>query len=400
MLDFEMKPTFLPLISAVLAAALVSCTEETTQVLSFSHGEDLSIQEPSVLQGFDPAAPNASIRSQEAGRSRSILKFSEMQKDLGTVYQFQSYDLVFPFQVKGEDPLVITEISTSCGCTDAKIYPDWEGADSTKPYPLNQPIPPNAKGRIVAEFNGERAVNEKSSTITIRGNMPEGKVVLGVKAFVVPVFQISPAQARFGDMLTASLRDEDPVVEVEVTAMKEFEVLRWKRVPRGIAVKELTEKHEVHEDGQVTAKFEFTATKDLPEGNLSSSVIAETSLGVDLEVQVIGVIRGAVKYAPNQRVAFGIFDEGTKKVRSIKIESTLGKVKLPEPKVSLTGDSAKVVDAEVVAGATPDSWEIKLRIDADAPAGSYNGVLKIEYPEEAQLAAKEIVVNARIRPAR
>jgi hypothetical protein len=400
MLDVAMKLTSLPLISAVLAAVLVSCNEGTSQANLASNVDDQSIQEPSVLQGYDPAAPGPSMMAQQAGRSRSILKFSEMQKDLGTVYQFQSYELVYPFQVEGPDPLVITEISTSCGCTDAKIYPDWEGADSAKPWPLNQPMPPNAKGRLVAEFNGERAVNDKSSTITIRGNMPEGKVILGVKAFVVPVFQVSPVQARFGDMLTASLREEDPVIEVEVTAMKEFEILRWKRVPRGIAVEELKDKHTVQEDGRVTAKYRFTATKDLPEGNLSSSVIAETSLGVDLEVQVIGVVRGAVKYAPNQRVAFGIFDEGTKKVRSIKIESTLGKVQLPKPTVTLKGDSGKVVDAEVVEGVTADSWEIKLRIGDDAPAGSYNGVLRIEYPEEAHLEAKEIVVNARIRPAR
>jgi len=389
----------LTLTSFALAGLLVACGDAQSQTTAVQAG-DQSIQEDSVLQGFDPAAPAASQAALQAGRSRSTLKFEDLEHDLGTVYQFQKYDVEFPFVVDGPDPVVITETDTSCGCTGVDIYPRWEGANQDKPWPMNQPMPAGAHALVVAHFDGQRAVKDKSSTVTIRGNMPEGKIILGLKAFVLPVYEISPSQARFGEMLIGSLREEDPTVVVQVKAMKDFEVLRWKRVPRGVLIKEEGERTTESDTGRILASFRLTATKDLPEGALSSSVIAETSLGVDLEIQAVGVVLGAVNYSPNQRVAFGIFDEGTRKVRSVKIESTLGKVKLPKPTVTLSGDAANAVQAEVKPGVNPDSWEVKLRIGNDVAAGSYNGVLRISYPEDAHLDAKEIVVNARIRPAR
>jgi hypothetical protein len=393
-----------PVLSVLLLALpLASCgKQEASAELSSTppaSADQTITEQDSVFQGYDPSSPSASLAAQEAGRSRSTLSFVEMEKDLGNTYQFHDYDVEFAFEVEGPDPVVVTELNTSCGCTGAKIFPRWEGADQDKPWPLNQPIPAGAKAILSVTFNGERAVNEKTSTITVRGNMPEGKVVLGLKAWVLPVYELTPVRAMFGEMLTGSLREEDPSVTVQVTAMQDFEVLRWKRVPRGLTIQETGERG-LTEDGRITADFTLTATKGLPEGNLSSSAIAETSLGVDLEIQAVGVVLGAIKYAPNQRVAFGIFDEGTKKVRTVKVESTLGLLELPEPTVELSGDAAKVVNAEVKKGVSEDSWEIKLRIGDAATAGSYNGVLRISYPEETGIEAKEIVVNARIRPAR
>jgi len=59
-----------------------------------------------------------------------------------------------------------------------------------------------------------------------------------------------------------------------------------------------------------------------------------------------------------------------------------------------------VVQAEVVTVEEGTHHEIKLHIGDTAAAGSYNGVLRISFPEASGLEPKEITLNARIRRTR
>jgi hypothetical protein len=149
------------------------------------------------------------------------------------------------------------------------------------------------------------------------------------------------------------------------------------------------------DDGRMARTFRVTATSDLPEGRLASSLIAETNIGADLEILVNGTVLGAIKYAPSRRVSFGIFDQGQGRTRTVKLEST--GLLIPEPRFEILGDAAKIMTPGLVATQPGKLYEIKIRIPEDAPTGSYNGVLRISYPEESGLARKEVVLNARIR---
>lgn len=353
----------------------------------------------SVLEHLDDSSPAASMAALQAGDSDSDLKFDFLTLDLGKVYQHHEYEIEFPFTVEGPDDVIVTELDSTCGCTSVKIRPDWDPDFEGDFWPLNRPIPAGAKGTVVGKFESGRYQKEKPTSITVRGNFRSRKIVLSVTAFVIPVFELDNVVLQFGEILSGALREEDPAMKVRVVAMGAFEVKRWKRVPPGVLVTRL-EGDKVLADGRIETFFEVTAGADMPVGRISSSVIAETDLGVDLEFLVNASVVGAVKYAPASRVAFGIFDQGKARKRTVKVEATRTGLQLPAPRFEIMGDAAKVVKAELVTIEDQQNYEIKLTIGEDAGAGSYNGTLRISYPEGTGLAQKEIVLNARIRQPR
>ena len=189
--------------------------------------------------------------SPDGSPSLSDLKFERIDKNLGEVYQQHTYDLDFPFEVDGDDAIIISEIDTSCGCTDAFIYPAWDTETYGDVWPLNQPIPAGAKGSVRAVFDGSRYKRDKSSTITLRGNFLERKATLGVKAFVKPVFDVQPQNINFGEIITSALIEKSPEKMITITAMKDYEIERWVRVPTGIEVNPVGEVTEL-EGGAVS----------------------------------------------------------------------------------------------------------------------------------------------------
>lgn len=378
-----------------LTAFLPSCSDGESKTTASTEGYG----EGSVFEGFEESNPDGSMQALAAGGSRSDLKWDYLEFDLGRVYQNHTYPLEFPFTVEGPDPVVLTELDSSCGCTKVQIRPDWELEVEGESWPLNKEIPAGARGAISAVFDAQRYQKEKASTITVRGNFLSRKIVLGVTAHVIPVFEVAPSVVQFGEVLAGALREEDPSKIVAVTAMRDFKIKRWKRVPPGIQIEEIEDVQKI-EHGRVIKSYRITAGAEMPEGRMSSSVIAETDLGIDLEFLVNIDILGAVKYAPSSRVAFGIFDQGKARRRTIKVEATRGAIKLPKPIVEIEGAAGDVMVPEVLTVDEELHYDIKLNIGKDAPAGSYNGVLKITYPEGSGVAPKEIILNARIRQPR
>ena len=70
---------------------------------------------------------------------------------------------------------------------------------------------------------------------------------------------------------------------------------------------------------------------------------------------------------------------------------------IPEPQIELLGDANKVMTGKLVETQAGKLYEIKINISDTAPAGSYNGILRITFPEASGLQRKEIVLRARIR---
>jgi hypothetical protein len=124
-------------------------------------------------------------------------------------------------------------------------------------------------------------------------------------------------------------------------------------------------------------------------------LIAETSIGIDLEFLVNGKVLGAIQYAPSQSLSFGIFDQGQARIRTVKLESS--GLLIPEPTIELIGDAQKVMTGKLVVTQPGKLYEIKINISDTVPAGSYNGILRITFPEASGLQRKEIVLRARIR---
>jgi hypothetical protein len=336
-------------------------------------------------------------RSLDGEPSLSDLRFDRLDHDLGEVYQQHTYDLEYPFEAVGSDPITIAEIDVSCGCTNASIYPAWDTATYGDVWPLNEPIPGGAKGFVRATFDGSRYKRDKSATITLRGNFLERKATLGVKAFVKPVFDVQPQNINFGEVITSTLASNPPERLITVTAMKDYAIDRWIRVPKGLLIEEVGEVKKL-DGGQVSRQYRITINSNISQGPMSSSVDAETTIGINLTFTVAARVLGPVRYSPAQRVAFGIYDAGQRKHRTVKLEATRGAPNLPMPTVEIVGGAKDAIVVEVITAINDGTgYQIKMVIAETVPPGNYNGLLKISYPDNPDYESQEIRVNARIR---
>lgn len=97
------------------------------------------------------------------------IKFEETTHDFGEIKQNVEVQTLFQFKNTGKVPLVITNASSSCGCT----VPE---------YP-KEAIAPGESGAIKVVYNGS-GKDAITKTVTITTNTEQGSEMLTIKAFV------------------------------------------------------------------------------------------------------------------------------------------------------------------------------------------------------------------------
>lgn len=120
--------------------------------------------------------------------AESQIKFKETTVDFGEIDSGQVVDLNFEFENAGDDVLIIKNISTSCGCTAAKL--------------LKKEFQPGEKGTIPVKFNSRGYQGKVTKSITVATNDKDnvysrlqitGKVTL--KDFAA--LELNPDQINF-----------------------------------------------------------------------------------------------------------------------------------------------------------------------------------------------------------
>ena len=99
------------------------------------------------------------------------IKFEETTHDFGEIKQGVEVQTLFNFKNTGKVPLVITNASSSCGCT----VPE---------YP-KEAIAPGATGAIKVVYNGSGNGNI-TKTVTLTTNTEQGTETLTINANVKP----------------------------------------------------------------------------------------------------------------------------------------------------------------------------------------------------------------------
>jgi len=89
------------------------------------------------------------------------ISFKAEEIDYGNIQQGADGIRVFEFTNTGKASLVISNVTSSCGCT----VPSW----------TNQPVAPGAKGKIEVKYDTNR-VGPISKTITVTSNAKENPV--------------------------------------------------------------------------------------------------------------------------------------------------------------------------------------------------------------------------------
>ena len=98
-----------------------------------------------------------------------IIKFEKMEHDYGTISQGADGNCVFKFKNTGNEPLIISDVRKSCGCTT----PTWSA----------EPILPSQSGVIKVGYDTNK-VGPFSKTITVISNANNPSVELTIKGSV------------------------------------------------------------------------------------------------------------------------------------------------------------------------------------------------------------------------
>ncbi len=124
----------------------------------------------------DPAGP-AALPNTAAAATTDSTKWTTVQwldstQNFGKVTDGEKVKISFHFKNTGSQPLVISDVHASCGCT--------------VPSKPEEPIAPGKEGVITAEFNSSGRVGKASKYLNVTCNTKENIITLLFEGEVLP----------------------------------------------------------------------------------------------------------------------------------------------------------------------------------------------------------------------
>ncbi len=106
------------------------------------------------------------VATAEASENGAVMTFEEVKYDFGDIYQGDKVEHIFKFENTGNEPLIITNVQTTCGCT----APNWP----------RDPVIPGQESEIKVVFNSAGKIGRQNKVITIISNAtnPTNKVTI------------------------------------------------------------------------------------------------------------------------------------------------------------------------------------------------------------------------------
>lgn len=94
------------------------------------------------------------------------IEFMEVKYDFGSIKQGDIVDHTFKFKNTGTQPLVISNVGVSCGCT----VPAW----------TKEPVQPGKTGTISAKFNSAGKMGMQTKVLTVDSNSASGTTTVAL----------------------------------------------------------------------------------------------------------------------------------------------------------------------------------------------------------------------------
>lgn len=95
--------------------------------------------------------------AQEAKVKGPVITFEKKVHDFGDMYQGDKVEETFKFTNTGTEPLIITNVQVTCGCTTPKGWP-------------RDPIAPGGKGELTVAFNSAGKMGKQNKVVTVISN--------------------------------------------------------------------------------------------------------------------------------------------------------------------------------------------------------------------------------------
>lgn len=133
------------------------------------------------LEASQPMPANAASIESADPSTLGKFSFKEMEYDFGTINEGQVVEHVFKFVNDGQAPLVISNVTASCGCTT----PDYS----------RTPVKPGEEGFVKVMFNSTAKPGAQAPTVTIQANTSPNVTRLRMRGEVTPrLSAASPGQ--------------------------------------------------------------------------------------------------------------------------------------------------------------------------------------------------------------
>jgi hypothetical protein len=105
-----------------------------------------------------------SVVAQDAKPAKGpVLTLEKTSHDFGDIQQGEVVEHVFKFTNTGNEPLIITNVQASCGCTT----PQW----------TKEPVMPGGKGEIKVGFNSAGRMGIQSKSLPVISNAVNDVVI-------------------------------------------------------------------------------------------------------------------------------------------------------------------------------------------------------------------------------
>ena len=98
----------------------------------------------------------AQEKNEGANQTGPQIVFEEASFDFGDIQQGDKVEHIFTFENTGTEPLLLTNVQTTCGCT----VPKWP----------REPIPPGQESKITVKFNSTGKMGKVNKVIKVISN--------------------------------------------------------------------------------------------------------------------------------------------------------------------------------------------------------------------------------------
>lgn len=317
-------------------------------------------------------------------------------KDFGDLIQGDVRNHTFKAKSTGEDPLIISTLNKTCGCTRAEIKLVGEG-DTLTSYQLGTPIAVGTDFIIEATLDTTGKAHRFKSDITLTTNDPRRGIGFSLSANVMPALTVNPRSLNLATMKSTDTKKGQVVLTSE--AFGRFKVDIDPNIPlRDVKVELVPDSPDAEgKSDRWIAKFELGP--NLPEGALNRAVRFVTDIEqpdkalpngdpmyFDSILYVIANVQGPITVNP-PHVSFGLLRPGQALTRRTTITVTDEDFVFPEnPKATLKGygvdfpytDDFEIKFNRIEGTKNVDLVVTLLGIDTMEGNGSFRGFIEVE----------------------
>jgi len=382
---------------------------------------------PSVTQldtGYDLSKLNSTSTNTGAGQTADVARRGPRQTGLtpatvarkggigidrdeqlfqfGSVRQGESRVHVFELISDGDEPLIISGIKPSCGCTQAEV--SIVNADGEAvPYEKNTEIPVGARFQLLTEVATDgKPAGPFAAQVSIYSNAPASPLNLRLEAEIEPILVIEPSPTvYFGRMTTADEAGETVTISSKSGEPFKLTLVEETFAPFSSYLGIGPTAIDPEADGRA-AKWEIEVAigPDTPMGMRNCPVRFATDIPIahprypnpdgseqfhvaqiNVQAQVTGMV-----HADPAFISFGLVRPGEVVERSLRIECHDDfqlSADMPASLQGLQGQEFMYSDAFSISVAPVEEgrlFELKLRIEGlpDEVNGSFGGILKVQ----------------------